>query len=52
MLFLPGLEAIFVEQHLHVVLPVSPCLLADVLVDSLPEGAVKGRFVEAFGFAS
>src|SRR5208282_6718498 len=34
MLFLPGLEAILVEQHLHVVLPVVPGLFADALIDS------------------
>src|SRR5271157_85166 len=51
-LFLPGLQAVFVEQHLHVFLPLLPCQLGDVVVDALPEFAIERRLVEAFHFAA
>src|SRR5208283_3810249 len=50
-LFLPGLQAVFVEQHLHVLLPLLPSQLRYVFVDALSQGAVKGRLVEALHFA-
>src|SRR5512146_222448 len=46
--FLPGLQAVLVEQHLHVIGPALPCLLADVVVDPLAERRVKGGLVESF----
>src|SRR5208283_3729513 len=50
-LFLPGLQAVFVEQHLHVLLPLLPSQLRYVFVDALSQGAVKGRLVESLHFA-
>src|ERR1700734_701720 len=36
-LLLPGLQAIFIEQHLHVLLPLLPGELGDVVVDFLSQ---------------
>src|SRR5713226_4010762 len=46
-LFLPGHQAIFVEDHLHPILPEFPRLHRDVLVDALTELAGPWRRVEA-----
>src|SRR5271165_3043425 len=51
-IFLPGLKAVFVEQHLHVLLPLLPCKLGDLVVDALSQFAIEGRLVEAFHLAS
>ena len=48
-LLFPRLQTILIEQHLHVVLPVGPGLLADVFIDALPQRAVKRSFVKTFG---
>src|ERR1035437_9915196 len=49
---LPGLQAIFVEQHLHVFLPLLPRQLGNVVVDALSEFAIERRFVQTFHFAA
>src|SRR5262245_5423935 len=46
-LFLPGHEPVFVEDHLHPILPELPCLRGDVLVDALAELAWPGGRVES-----
>src|SRR3974390_2556312 len=51
-LFLPGLQAVFVEEHLHVLLPLLPCELGNVVVDALAQRSVEGRLVEALHFAT
>uniref|UniRef100_E6QNC6 Uncharacterized protein n=1 Tax=mine drainage metagenome TaxID=410659 RepID=E6QNC6_9ZZZZ len=43
----PGLEAVFVEQHLLALDPLVPSLAGDAFVDFLTEFRVEGRFVEA-----
>src|SRR5271167_1678068 len=49
---LPGLQAIFVKQHLHVLLPLLPRQLGHVVVDALPKFAIERRLVETFHFAA
>jgi hypothetical protein len=46
----PGLEAVFVEQHLLVLEPFSPGFFGDALVNFLTEVAVEGRLFEPFQF--
>src|SRR5208282_4313742 len=46
----PGLEAVFVEEHLLVLKPFAPGFLRNILVDLLAKVAVEGRLFEAFHF--
>src|ERR1017187_6212798 len=49
---LPRLQTVLVEQHLHVLLPLLPSQLGDVVVDALSQGAIEWRLVEALHFAT
>src|SRR3954471_16110230 len=44
--FLPGHEAIFIEDHLHPVFPQLPCGRRDVVVDALTELARPWRLLQ------
>src|SRR5271170_4039496 len=46
----PGLEAVFVEEHLLMLQPFGPGFSGDVLVNLLAKVAVEGRLFEAFHF--
>src|SRR5437016_4415346 len=48
---LPGLQAVFVEQHLGVLGPHAPCVGAYVLVDFLSQRSIKGGLGQSGQFS-
>src|SRR5512146_1561106 len=51
-LLAPGLQTVLVQQHLLQVPPLRPRLLADILVNPLPERRIERGLVEPFSLAA